>query len=136
MAHPHMADTDRLSPGLYELLEDSVLHAGIASLPTGKALIAKVGAADTPHILTRYLADRIQFHLESVAPEERVEEANRILSSLGAGTEVVRRIAPGPRQLLAIAPEQGPPPRTPATPLSDAALITNTPHEPQIGREI
>jgi hypothetical protein len=136
MGHPFFADFERPSPGLYELLEDSTLTGVLSHLPDGRAALDKVDPADSSHVLSHYLAKRIQVHLESVPAASRVDEANRILSSLGQEAQEIPRIGPGPRQLLAVAPEGGDPPRKPATPLSDAALLTNTPHEPQIGREI
>ncbi|MGC5654909.1 UNVERIFIED_CONTAM: DUF3427 domain-containing protein [Kocuria sp. CPCC 205315] len=92
--------------------------------------------ADSPHVLSRYLAHRINAHLESVPAQARVDEANRILALLDQKPDDTLHIAPGPRQLLSVAPDGGKPLRRPTTPLSDAALLTNTPHEPQVGREI
>lgn len=99
-------------------------------------MLDKVDDADSPHVLTRYLAKRIEAHLQSRPASTHVEEVNRILSLLECDPDETPSIAPGPRQLLSVSPEHGRVPRKPATPLSDAALLTNTPHEPQVGREI
>ncbi len=136
MGQSQNANAGCLSPGLYELLEDSVVAKEIVGLPNGSAAVDTVDPADTPHVLTRYLSDRILFHLESMPAASRVEEANRILAALQDGTQDSARISEGPRQLVAIAPPPHAVARKPATPLSDAALLTNTPHEPQVGREI
>ncbi|MFI7483395.1 DUF3427 domain-containing protein [Kocuria sp. M1R5S2] len=136
MGHPQSTVFEQLSPGLYEHLEDSELLRQLAALPLGRAVLDKVDDADSPHVLGRYLADRIQVHLESLPAATRVDEVNRILGLLDRDPDAALRIAPGPRQLLSVVSERGRVPRKPATPLSDAALLTNTPHEPQVGREI
>ncbi|MFI7742165.1 DUF3427 domain-containing protein [Kocuria rhizosphaericola] len=136
MGQSQNANVNRLSPGLYELLEDSVLATKLTELPDGSAALDTVDPADTPHVLARYLNDRILFHLESIPAATRVDEANRILRALNDGMRAPACISEGPRQLVAIAPTTGAAARKPATPLSDAALLTNTPHEPQVGREI
>ncbi|MEX5296943.1 DUF3427 domain-containing protein [Kocuria sp. CPCC 205268] len=136
MGQSHNATAGRLSPGLYELLEDSALATELTELPAGSAALDTVDPIDTPHVLARYLRDRILFHLESIPAATRVHEANRILATLNHETQDPARISEGPRQLLSIAPATGAAARKPATPLSDAALLTNTPHEPQVGREI
>ncbi|MFI7580949.1 DUF3427 domain-containing protein [Kocuria sp. M4R5S9] len=130
------AKSGQLSPGLYELLEDSSLAMNLMDLPDGSAALDTVDPADTPHVLARYLSDRILFHLESIPAATRVDEANRILAALNDGMQEPARISEGPRQLVAISSTAGAAVRKPATPLSDAALLTNTPHEPQVGREI
>lgn len=136
MGQSQNANVDRLSPGLYELLEDSVLAMELTELPEGTAALDTVDPADTPHVLARYLNDHILFHLEAVPAANRVDEANRILAAVNDGMRNPACISEGPRQLVAIAPRVGAAARKPATPLSDAALLTNTPHEPQVGREI
>ncbi|MUN63083.1 DUF3427 domain-containing protein [Kocuria sediminis] len=129
-------DNERLFPGLYEHLEDERLTQQIATLAPGRVALDDVDDADSPHVLSRYLAHRIHRHLQSVPARHRVDEANRILELLDRGADEAFYIAPGPRQLMAVTQEASTPLRRPATPLSDAALLTNTPHEPQVGREI
>ncbi|PLC11634.1 helicase [Kocuria flava] len=132
----HFTAGDRLATGLYEHLEDSELSRRLADLDVEEATLGDVDDADSPHVLSRYLSRRIHAHLESLPAGARVDEANRLLAHLDQAPNEPLRIAPGPRQLLAVAPETGQPMRRPTTPLSDAALLTNTPHEPQVGREI
>ncbi|MGX5357204.1 DUF3427 domain-containing protein [Kocuria sp. KH4] len=127
---------ERLFPGLYEHLEDERLTEHLATLAPGRVALDDVDDADSPHVLSRYLAHRIHRHLQSVPARHRVDEANRILELLGQEADETFYIAPGPRQLIAVSQEAGKPLQRPATPLSDAALLTNTPHEPQVGREI
>lgn len=136
MGQSHNANAVRLFPGLYELLEDSALETDLTELPEGSAALDTVDPADSPHVLARYLRDRILLHLESTPAATRVHEANRILAALNDEMQDPARISEGPRQLMSIAPTTGAAARKPATPLSDAALLTNTPHEPQVGREI
>ena len=85
MGQLHNANAVRLSPGLYELLEDSALATELTGLPDGSAALDTVDPADTPHVLARYLRDRILFHLESIPAASRVDEANRILAALNDG---------------------------------------------------
>ena len=136
MGYPHSLRTEDLPSGLYEHLEDSELSRQLASLQPGKAALDNVDDADSSHVLGRYLAQRLQRHFQSIPAAVRVDEANRILALLDQESDGELRIAPGPRQLLSVLPEPKKSPRRPATPLSDAALLTNTPHEPQVGREI
>ncbi|MEV0411091.1 DUF3427 domain-containing protein [Streptomyces sp. NPDC050448] len=80
--------------------------------------------------------------LKKLAPGDQVHAANKILDSLSAfdgAPEWVGPIAEGPRQLLAVA---GPAASEaaysirPSTPLSETALITNSPEDPSLGSEL
>lgn len=75
------------------------------------------------------------------SPAEQVIAANHILESLNTiegATEWVDLVIEGPRQLLAVAEHEAPGVYAirPATPLSETALITNSPDDPSLGFEL
>ncbi|MGW2559116.1 DUF3427 domain-containing protein [Streptomyces sp. NPDC001514] len=79
--------------------------------------------------------------LERLPAAERVHAANHILESMNTiegAREWVDLVADGPRQLLAIAEQEakGVYAIRPATPLSETALITNSPEDPSLGFEL
>ncbi|MEU9002363.1 DUF3427 domain-containing protein [Streptomyces sp. NPDC048551] len=100
-----------------------------------------VGSESSQHVLTRHVAHAVSQLLKRLPPEQRVDAANSILHSLsfldGDRTQS-EPIAEGPRQLLAV----GGPAATsayttrPSTPLSETALITNSPEDPSLGSEL
>lgn len=100
-----------------------------------------VGSESVPHVLTRHVAEAVRRVLQDLPPEERVHAANHILesiSTLHGAREWVDLVAEGPRQLLALAKEEAPGAFAvrPATPLSDTALLTNSPEDPSLGFEL
>ncbi|MFI1255028.1 DUF3427 domain-containing protein [Streptomyces netropsis] len=130
-------------PGLYESLITSRLEQHLQALHASgwRTAEQKVGDQSSPHVLARHIADVVRQVLVSLPPDERVEEANRILETLNTrdgAQELVEYIAAGPRQLLSIAEQDEPGVYTlrPATPLSETALITNSPEDPNLGFEL
>ncbi|MFV8130527.1 DUF3427 domain-containing protein [Streptomyces syringium] len=130
-------------PGLYESLITSRLEQHLQELHASgwRTAEQKVGDQSSPHVLARHIADVVRQVLVSLPPDERVEEANRILETLNTrdgAQELVEYIAAGPRQLLSIAEQEAPGVYTlrPATPLSETALITNSPEDPNLGFEL
>ncbi|MFE4672709.1 DUF3427 domain-containing protein [Streptomyces sp. NPDC056721] len=100
-----------------------------------------VGEQSVPHVLARHVATTVKRVLEGIAAEERVHAANHILesiSTLDGAREWVELVAEGPHQLLALARQEAPGVFAirPATPLSDAGLITNSPDDPSLGFEL
>ncbi|MFF2512114.1 DUF3427 domain-containing protein [Streptomyces sp. NPDC058086] len=100
-----------------------------------------VGAESVPHVLARHIARTVRRVLQSLPAEERVYAANHILesiSTLDGAREWVDLVATGPRQLLALTRQEAPGVFAvrPATPLSDTALITNSPDDPSLGFEL
>ncbi|MFG2618215.1 DUF3427 domain-containing protein [Streptomyces sp. NPDC048507] len=100
-----------------------------------------VGSESSQHVLTRHVAQAVGQLLKRLPPDERVDAANAILhslSSLDGDRAQPEPISEGPRQLLAV----GGPAATgayttrPSTPLSETALITNSPEDPSLGSEL
>ncbi|WP_171114066.1 DEAD/DEAH box helicase [Streptomyces sp. Z423-1] len=101
----------------------------------------EVGAESVPHVLARHVARTVQRVLQGLPAQERVYAANHILesiSTLEGAQEWVDLVADGPRQLLALTRQEAPGVFAvrPGIPLSDAALITNSPEDPSLGFEL
>ncbi|MFG3285787.1 DUF3427 domain-containing protein [Streptomyces sp. NPDC048111] len=129
--------------GLYEQLVTLRLTEQLKALDGSgwRTIDAEVGADSAPHVLARHIADTVRQVLHRLPAAERVHAANHILesmSTLDGAREWVDLVADGPRQLLAVAEPEAPGVYTlrPATPLSDTALITNAPDDPNLGFEL
>ncbi|MEU0954006.1 DUF3427 domain-containing protein [Streptomyces niveus] len=129
--------------GLYEQLITLRLEDRLKELEgTGwRAIDAAVGSESTPHVLARHVAETVKRVLQGLPASERVYAANHILESVNTLTgarEWVDMVADGPRQLLAVAERAAPGVYAirPATPLSDTALLTNSPEDPNLGFEL
>ncbi|KUP96627.1 DUF3427 domain-containing protein [Thermobifida cellulosilytica] len=140
---PHPPRGSRPAAGLYESLLTDRLEQYVETLSAQgwQAVREEVGDHSSPHVLARYVADRVERTLRRLTPEERVSAANRLLDLLdpldGTGDDRPERVADGPRRLLAlVGGEEDAPPRRPAIPLSEAALLTNAPDEPRLGSEL
>ncbi|WP_420488622.1 DUF3427 domain-containing protein [Microbacterium atlanticum] len=128
-----------MQAGLYETLVTSGLQGRLHSqgglLPT----IEAVDEADQPHVLARLVYEEAVRQLSSISGEsERLELVNRLLADIAASPDFV--VAPA-RQLQRLAPPAGPGISTydnvrPTTPLSEAALLTNTRGEPNLNAEL
>ncbi|MFF1300970.1 MULTISPECIES: DUF3427 domain-containing protein [unclassified Streptomyces] len=100
-----------------------------------------VGPESVPHVLARHVAGTVRRVLQNLPAEERVYAANHILESISTLTgarEWVDLVAHGPRQLLALTRQEAPGVFAvrPGIPLSDTALITNSPEDPSLGFEL
>ncbi|MEU6226565.1 DUF3427 domain-containing protein [Streptomyces sp. NPDC047042] len=100
-----------------------------------------LGAESVPHVLARHVATTVRRVLQGIPAEERVHAANHILesiSTLKGAQEWVDLVAAGPRQLLALTRQEAPGVFAvrPGIPLSDTALITNSPEDPSLGFEL
>ncbi|MFI1889154.1 DUF3427 domain-containing protein [Streptomyces jumonjinensis] len=130
--------------GLYEQLITLRLENQLKSLTTNgdwRAIDGEVGPASSPHVIARHVAQTAKHVLERLPAAERVHAANHILESMNTiqgAQEWIDLIAEGPRQLLAIAEREEPGVYMlrPATPLSETALITNSPEDPSLGFEL
>ncbi|MFE5629658.1 DUF3427 domain-containing protein [Streptomyces sp. NPDC056543] len=141
-----MADpTAAIEPisGLYERLITLRLANQLKGLADQgwHAIDGAVGPESAPHVIARHVADTARRILERLPAAEQVHAANHILesmSSLDGAREWVDLVSDGPRQLLAIAEQEakGVYRLRPATPLSETALITNSPEDPSLGFEL
>ncbi|MEV8309429.1 DUF3427 domain-containing protein [Streptomyces flavidovirens] len=129
--------------GLYETLITNRLQERIKELDAAgwHSIDAAVGRESSPHILSRHIADTVRRVLLELTPAEQVLAANHILSSLNTiegATDWIDLVAEGPRQLMAIAEQEAPGVYAvrPVTPLSEAALLTNSPDDPSLGFEL
>ncbi|WP_420176861.1 DUF3427 domain-containing protein [Luteococcus sp. OSA5] len=122
--------------GLYESLITRALADELAASPLA-ADYDDVDPADQPDVLARHLAEALRRRLPR-NPEERVAVVKQLLDLLDSPED--EPLAPI-RQLTRLSPEAGPGTRAvthlrPSTPLSDVALLTNAPGEPNLGHEL
>jgi len=98
-----------------------------------------VDAAEQPDVLARHIRDAVVRALSAESSADRRREmVNELLQQLGAPED---QLTVSPSQLLSLVatPTPGAPARNtnrPATPLSDATLLTNAHGEPSLGHEI
>lgn len=124
--------------GLYEALMTAGLDDRLARQDALRAEIAAVDVAEQPQVLSRHLQSVIQRALSATKDATaRVQLVNELINQLSAAAEVVND---PPSQLLRLVDdhlfgEAGSAAR-PRTPLSDAALLTNTHGEPSLGAEL
>ncbi|MER5176929.1 DUF3427 domain-containing protein [Streptomyces sp. NPDC002896] len=137
------SDTATPSAGLYEQLITVRLEQRLKELAGigWRPLRDRVGEESVPHVLAGHVASTVRRVLQGIPAEERVYAANHILdsiSTLDGAREWVDLVADGPRQLLALTRQEAPGVYAvrPATPLSDTALITNSPEDPSLGFEL
>ncbi len=124
--------------GLYEQLVTQDLDRQVTAL-VDEWRTKPVDVADQPHVLARHVEAAVQRVLAATRdPERRLAIVNALLVSLEeAGNSV---IAPA-HELLSVRRPAGPgvinfQDVRPATPLADAALLTNTVGEPSLGSEL
>jgi HKD family nuclease len=134
---------------VYEELITQRMQAQMDELDAAgwKAIGADVSEESSPHVIARHLSQAIGRKLAQVPHNQRVAVANQIIKSLASDTtsslgpntgDAVELIADGPRQLLALAEQEAPGVYAvrPLTPLSETALITNSPEDPSLGTEL
>jgi superfamily II DNA or RNA helicase/HKD family nuclease len=129
----------RVDLGLQESLVTGGLAARLAELTGLDVKIERVDDADVPHVLARHVSQVVQHELEATQdPERRLALVNGILRTVqDASTEVSEPA----RQLLRLVEKARPGSLPyadvrPATPLSEAALLTNATGEPSLGAEL
>jgi superfamily II DNA or RNA helicase/HKD family nuclease len=134
-----MAGSPELQAGLYETLVTSGLQGRLHSLDGLLPTFEPVDEADQPHVLARLIYEQTVRQLASIAGEgARLDLVNRLLEDLASSPDLV--VAPA-RQLQRLSPPAGPGISTydnvrPTTPLSEAALLTNTRGEPNLNAEL
>ncbi|MDN5545750.1 MAG: DUF3427 domain-containing protein, partial [Rhodococcus sp. (in: high G+C Gram-positive bacteria)] len=134
-----MSTHDRLPEGAYESLLTDRLEALLAEHPDDDRLISDVDNGDEPHVLARHVSSAVERALsDEKDPDQRRNIVNRILVQLGNDTDL---LGSNSRQLRFLHRPAGPGvdyvvPERPSTPLSDAALLTNSHGEPSLGSEL
>ncbi|MDX3094349.1 DUF3427 domain-containing protein [Streptomyces sp. ME01-24h] len=130
-------------PGLYERLITDGLEQRIKALGAEgwNAVDEVVGSESAPHVLSRHIAGTVERVLAGLTAAEQVVAANLVLESMNSiegARQATDLISDGPRQLLALAEREaeGVYAIRPATPLSETALITNSPEDPSLGYEL
>ncbi len=131
------------STGLYEELITLRFEQQLKELGSlgWHPVVDAVGPESVPHVLARHVAGTVRRVLQGLPSVERVHAANHILesiSTLEGAQEWVDLVADGPRQLLALTRQEAPGVFAvrPGIPLSDTALITNSPEDPSLGFEL
>lgn len=125
--------------GLYESLVTRSIRRRLSDLQHLQVVDSDVDEADQPHVLARFVYEQTARALAGVRdPAARVAVVNDVLGCLAGTRDDVE--AP-PRQLLRLASPPGPGRNVyeetrPSTPLSDAALLTNSRGEPSLGAEL
>lgn len=128
----------QMESGLYEALLTERLRALIGETAL-QPTVGEVDEADLPRVIARHVEGVLERALRGGGDRApSLSAVNDMLMSLAAQDE---RILPPPRQILRLAAPSGPGVREvtslrPATPLSEAALLTNTRGEPNLGAEV
>ncbi|WP_068401270.1 DUF3427 domain-containing protein [Kribbia dieselivorans] len=125
--------------GLYESPITRALAERLAHLADVKVEHSSIDAADEPEVLARHVRDvTLRALRQERDGERRLTLVNRLVAELGALEDELTPAG----QLLSLSTPSAPGHRVrslterPATPLSDAALLTNAPGEPGVGHEI
>lgn len=129
--------------GLYESLLTERLNTALARNPELHSEQSTVDDAEQALVLARHLTPLVERQLRAArSAEERVQLVGRILAALGDAdvlAESIHQDDPSKiRRLDALTADvlgSARPPR-PATPLSDAALMTNARNEPTLAAEL
>lgn len=127
-----------MNEGLYELLVSAGVRSQLEDLrPELTASTARIDEADLPRILSQHVADALVRHIN---PSTALRLVNDLLNSLKGEQE---NVLPDGDISLLHAIEKATPlgsrrpyDQRPTTPLREAALLTNAPDEPSLGREL
>lgn len=128
-----------MQEGIYESLLTRGLARNLDALGHLRRVVESVDEADQPHVLARHIRDVVLRCLESTKDEtRRLELVNDLLMVLDHSSEAIDGKTD---QLLSLTRPSGPGVTgqaitRPRTPLSDAALLTNSHGEPSLGSEV
>jgi len=134
-----MAGSSELPAGLYESLRTAGLQRRLSALPSLTPRLEAVDEADQPHVLARQVYEETLRHLSSLGTEDaRLALANKLLQGLPDSPDPVlspveqlhrltRPSTPGQIDYEQVRP---------TTPLSEAALLTNSRGEPNLNSEL
>ena len=125
--------------GLYEDLITNALGRRLDAGEPVESTIGQVDPADQPHVLARHVERAVRSVLAATSdPSRRLAIVNDVLATLDQHDESVSAPA---RRLQSVRQPAGPgviqiENVRPATPLSEAALLTNSRGEPNMGSEL
>lgn len=131
-----------MQEGLYESLLTQQLQRELDRVQAGdqvESLLARIDEAEQPEVLARHVRDATHRLLSATRdPLRRVQIVNALLDQLDAADDSVLE---DPRQLVSLTRPNAPgrialDGTRPRTPLSDAALLTNSHGEPTLGAEL
>jgi superfamily II DNA or RNA helicase/HKD family nuclease len=126
-----------LVAGAYESLHTAELEGRLSALVGLTPQFQTLGQSDAPGVLSRHVASvLLRVLTEEKDPERRTSLVGEILDRLGASDQ---RPTSTLEQLLSLAIDAVPGAGTslrPVTPLSTAALLTNSKGEPNLGSEL
>lgn len=123
---------DHLPQGIYELLRTNRLDLQLTETSLTPEFVP-VDHTDSPHVLARHIGESAVRALTVITdPYERLARANALLTFLDAAEDRV----PVLEQLVALTDAPTKRQIRPVTPLSDVALLTNAPGEPNMAQEI
>jgi len=134
-----MTGSTELPAGLYESLVTARLQSRITALADLTPSLEPVDDADQPHVLARQVYEETLRRLSSLRTEDaRLELANKLLRGISGSPDLV---AAPVEQLRRLTRPSGPGEVDyehvrPATPLSEAALLTNSRGEPNLNSEL
>lgn len=125
-----------MEEGLYESLMTAALDAELQQAGISFNA-AKIAPADQPLVFARHISSLVEQLLRGVKESERATVANQIIRGIQQETAAIveppsqlrRVVTEGPGHEVRYA-------QRPATPLNDAALLTNIPGEPSLGAEL
>ena len=120
-----------LSPGVYESLETVGLIRRLHRSPL-QPHFETVDPEDAPDVLARHIAELLRRCLSDRDEPGKVDLVNEVVALL---TDDDAQVTETVRQLTALT-SAADNLRRPVTPLSEAALLTNSPEEPTLGAEL
>lgn len=134
-----MVGSSELPAGLYESLVTARLQSRLQVLDSLTPALKTVDEADQPHVLARQIYQEALHRLSSLRTEDaRLELANTVLRGISDSPDL---IATPVEQLHRLSRRSGPGEVDyehvrPTTPLSEAALLTNSRGEPNLNSEL
>lgn len=128
-------DGGKLPYGLYELVDSAALP--IQMFPEDAAPHwTDVEEAERIKVLSGYVAGQLEKRLLEAKKADRVDIINRALTGINPADAINWSKEGSFRQLTALLRADQKSPLRPDTPLSDASLLTNSPKQPSLSREI
>jgi superfamily II DNA or RNA helicase/HKD family nuclease len=130
---------EHLAEGIHERLVTRRLVRALAARPDLVGELTSIDEADLPHTLSRHLTASLERALKDTREPER--QVNLVAALLKLVQELDETPEVPPQMLKSVVTPTvfGAPVRStthPSTPLSEAALLTNAPGEPQLGSEL